>query len=88
MWKWKSVEELLNVLLHGTRTHATHISGSSSLVFEYPHADMLNNEHALKVFFPSFNSFVPIAKQDGQAVVLGRLSFSICLWVRVPGSYK
>ncbi len=27
-----------------------------------------------------FNSFVPIAQQAGQAAVLGRLSFSKCLW--------
>ncbi len=27
-----------------------------------------------------FKSFVPIAQQAGQAVVLGRLSFSVCLW--------
>ncbi len=27
-----------------------------------------------------FNSFVPIVQQVGQAAVLGRLSFSVCLW--------
>jgi hypothetical protein len=37
--------------LHGNRTHATHISGSSGPVSEYPHADMLNNDHALKIFY-------------------------------------
>ncbi len=26
------------------------------------------------------NSFIPIARQAGQAVVLGRLSLSMCLW--------
>jgi hypothetical protein len=30
-----------------------------------------------------FDSFVPIAQQPGQAAVLGRLSFSTCLWSRV-----
>ncbi len=30
-----------------------------------------------------FNSFVPIAQQAGQAVVLGRLSLSICPWTPV-----
>ncbi len=29
-----------------------------------------------------FNSFVPIAQQAGQAVVLGHLSLSMCLWSR------
>ncbi len=36
-----------------------------------------------KYFFftvPYFNSSVPIAQQAGQAVVLGRLSLSMCLW--------
>jgi hypothetical protein len=28
-----------------------------------------------------FNSFVPIAQEAGQAVVQGRLSRSMCLWV-------
>ncbi len=28
-----------------------------------------------------FNSFVPIAQQAGQTVVLGRLSLSMCLWL-------
>jgi hypothetical protein len=27
-----------------------------------------------------FSSFVPIAQQAGQVAVLGRLSFSVCLW--------
>ncbi len=27
-----------------------------------------------------FNSFVPVAKQGGQAAVLGRMSLSMCLW--------
>jgi hypothetical protein len=26
------------------------------------------------------NSFVPVAQQNGQAAVLGRLSLSMCLW--------
>jgi hypothetical protein len=39
-----------------------------------------------KYFFPlrtqqDLTSFVPIAHQAGQAVVLGRLSLSMCLWV-------
>ncbi len=29
-----------------------------------------------------FKSFVPIAQQAGQAVVLGRPSFSMCLWTK------
>jgi hypothetical protein len=38
---------------------------------------------ALKYFFLAiqyFNSFVPISQQAGQAVVLGCLSLSMCLW--------
>ncbi len=31
-----------------------------------------------------FNSFVPIAQQSGQAVVLGRLSLIMCVWVLPP----
>jgi hypothetical protein len=34
-----------------------------------------------------FNSFVPIAQQSGQAVVLGCLSLSICLWLCLPESF-
>ncbi len=38
-----------------------------------------------KIFFfltvHCFNSFVPIAQQAGQAVVLGRLSLSMYLWL-------
>jgi hypothetical protein len=36
------------------------------------------------IFFPAvhyFNSFFPITQQAGQAVVLGRLSLIMCLWV-------
>ncbi len=34
------------------------------------------------IFSPTvhLNSFVPIAQQAGQAVVLGRLPLSLCLW--------
>jgi hypothetical protein len=39
-----------------------------------------------KYFLPRrthcFNSVVPIAQQAGQAVVLGRMSLSMCLWTR------
>ncbi len=34
-----------------------------------------------------FNSFVPIAQQSGQAVVLGCLSLSICLWLCLPEGF-
>jgi hypothetical protein len=36
-----------------------------------------------KYNFPNlyyFNAFFPIAQQAGQATVMGRLSFSVCLW--------
>jgi hypothetical protein len=40
--------------------------------------DLVQNIFFLTVHY--FNSFVPTAKQAGQAAVLGRLSLSMCLW--------
>ncbi len=44
-----------------------------------------SSRHSKKKIFLAvnfFNSFVPIAQLAGQAVVLGRLSLSMCLWRR------
>jgi hypothetical protein len=37
--------------------------------------------HIFFLTIHSFNAFVPIAQQAGQAAVLGRLSLSMCLWL-------
>jgi hypothetical protein len=38
-------------------------------------------QHIFFLVVHYFNSFVPIAQQAEQAVVLGRLSLSMCLWI-------
>ncbi len=38
----------------------------------------VQNIFFVAVYF--FNSFAPIAQQAGHAIVLGRLSLSMCLW--------
>ncbi len=43
---------------------------------------LLYSRPSTKYFFPS--PCVPIAQQAGQAVVLGRLSLSMCLWADTP----
>jgi hypothetical protein len=42
------------------------------------------------IFFPNlhYNLFVPVVQQAGQAVVLGRMSLSMCLWLKRKGQTK
>ena len=87
-WPLLTVETEVNRDSKSTNERGPSLVGSSGLSCLYNGffsafsalVGPVQNIFFLVVYY--FNSFVPITQQSGQAVVLGHLSQSMCLWLR------